>query len=71
MMLVRRGKSGLPKAGCRLTAWRREATESATETSLPKGRVKRGKPHPEQDRIGEEWSNPHGCFGRLTLGLVA
>jgi len=31
----RRGKSGLHRAGCRLTAGRREATESATENTPP------------------------------------
>src|SRR5512145_1017550 len=37
--VARRGKSGLRRAGCRLTTGRREATESATENTQPNGRV--------------------------------
>ena len=53
------GKSGLRRAGCRLTAGRREATNRATETSpqpgrcWPGGGVKRGNLHPEQHQIGK------------------
>ena len=37
--VARRGKSGLRRAGCRLTAGRREATESATENTQPSARI--------------------------------
>ena len=35
---VRRGKSGLHRAGCRLTTGHREVMNSATENKLPKCR---------------------------------
>jgi len=37
----RGGKSGLRRAGCRLTAGRREAMESATENTPPMARLRR------------------------------
>ena len=53
-----RGKSGLRRAGCRLTAGRREVMNRATETSRSRAltaplRVKRGDLHPEQDQVGK------------------
>src|SRR3989441_11307374 len=47
-----RGKSGLHRAGSRVTPVRREARTSATVTMPAQAGVKRGKLEPEQDRIG-------------------
>ena len=51
------GKSGLRRAGCRVTPWHGDVTNRATETS-PAIReacrgVKRGNLHPEQHQIGK------------------
>ncbi len=42
-VLAGRGKSGLHRAGCRLTAGRREAMESGTENTPPMARKGSGK----------------------------
>ena len=52
------GKSGLHRAGWRLTAVRREARNRATETSKSRFAVmdvKRGNLHLQQDQIGWYW----------------
>src|SRR3954471_9887975 len=51
---MRQGKSGLHRAGCRVTPWHGNVTKRATETS-PRCNcrgVKRGNLHPEQHQIG-------------------
>src|SRR4029077_20094441 len=86
---ARRGKSGLRRAGCWLTASRGDSRDSATENRPPaerQARVKRcgksaprrrrrrrhGKPHLEQEQIGERRSErqrwPAALPGRLARG---
>src|SRR3989337_3041572 len=79
----RRGKSGLRRAGCRVTPWHGDVTKRATETSpagtlarsakvrpLKEGRtagVKRGNLHPEQHQIGKRGAATRHMAGSAEL----
>ncbi|AKU13690.1 hypothetical protein AzCIB_3797 [Azoarcus sp. CIB] len=68
---MRGGKSGPRRAGCRLTAGRREATESATESKPPMAcsqaqvRVKWWGKSPPQDWQQDWHGKPHPGQGQI------